>query len=309
MNLAPIILFVYNRPIHTLQTLISLQQNHLSNQSLLYIFADAPKENASEDDLRAIAEVKKIIWTQQWCQEIRLIERKQNFGLAKNIIEGVSQVVQQYGKVIVLEDDIVTSSGFLTYMNQALELYEQEEEVMHISGHFPSVDIGYTTEDTFFYKKTSCWGWGTWATAWAKLNTDARYLLDKINAAGRVAEFNIEDSYNFIEHLEANIAGRINTWAIKWQSSVFLENGLCLYPKQSLTRNIGFDNTGEHCVYSEEHLTQKIAEVIMVEKIDLRESSKIRKQIARFNHKQAQADSLLKRIKNKINKYIKHSSK
>ena len=305
MNLAPIILFVYKRPKHTLQTLESLRRNKLSSQSLLYIFADAPKENATEDELRAIGEVKKVIWEQQWCQEIRLIERRQNFGLAKNIIEGVSQVVQQYGKVIVLEDDIVTSPGFLTYMNQALELYEQEDEVMHVSGHFPPVDISDMTEDTFFYKKTSCWGWGTWATAWNKLNTDAQDLLNQVNISGRLSEFNIEDSYNFIEHLEANIAGRINTWAIKWQSSVFLENGLCLYPKQSLTRNIGFDNTGEHCVYSEEHLTQKMADFISVEKIELQESAEVRKRIILFNHKQAQPDSLIKRIKDKISRVYK----
>ncbi|EAY32010.1 glycosyltransferase [Microscilla marina] len=305
MNLAPIILFVYKRPLHTLQTLVSLQHNHLSKQSLLYIFADAPKEDATEDELKAIAEVKKIIWTQQWCREIRLIERKQNFGLVKNIVDGVTNVVQQHGKVIVLEDDIVTSPGFLTYMNQALNLYASNPVVMQVSGHLPPVILNKKNPDTFFFKKTACWGWGTWAHAWAKLNLDPQYLLNEINSLDKVSAFNIDDSYNFIEHLEANIEGRMNTWAIRWQASVFLEDGLCLYPKKSLTRNIGFDGSGEHCTYSKLYLTQPMATSVEVVKVELTESDEARKKIATFNNQQWQSISFIQKVKSRLKRWIK----
>lgn len=301
-RLAPIALFVYNRPMHTKKVLQSLQQNDLSQGSVLYIFADAPKTLAEQ---AKVDEVKQVVKQQQWCKEVNLVERTTNFGLAKNIIEGVSQVVQQYGKVIVLEDDIVTSRGFLTYMNQALDLYAHEPQVMHVSGHLPPVKMPRQLSNTFFFKKTSCWGWGTWATAWEALNINASELLAEIKAAGKVATFNIEGSYNFVEHLEANIEGRLNTWAIKWQASVFLQDGLCLYPKQSLTRNIGFDGSGEHCVYSGLHLRQSITNSIVVDKIALEESAEARKRIVAFNYKQSKTASFLQRIIHRLRKYIR----
>jgi hypothetical protein len=274
----------------------------LSDQSPLYIFADAPKNTVDQAN---VDKVKQVIKQQQWCKDVIIIERVTNFGLAKNIIEGVSQVVQEYGKVIVLEDDIVTSTGFLAYMNQALDLYADEPQVMHVSGHLPPVKMPKQLPDTFFFKKTSCWGWGTWSTAWVKLNTDAQYLLEQIKVQDKVTMFNIDNSYNFIEHLEANIEGRLDTWAIKWQASVFLQEGLCLYPKKSLTRNIGFDGSGEHCVYSDLHLYQTIANNIEVNKIALEESTDARKRIVAFNYKQSKPASFLQRIGNRLHKYIR----
>ena len=136
--LAPIVLFVYNRPWHTEQTLNALMQNELADQSVLYIYADGPKENATEEQLKKIEEVRHVIRTKKWCKEVHIIESEKNKGLADSIINGVTEIVNKYGKVIVLEDDIVTSKGFLKYMNEALELYKEEDKVYHISGYmFP----------------------------------------------------------------------------------------------------------------------------------------------------------------------------
>lgn len=302
-TLAPIVLFAYNRPIHTQKVLQSLQQNDLSQESVLYVFVDAAKTLEAQEQ---VSQVKQIIKQTQCCKEVIIIEREKNYGLVKNIIEGVTQVVQQHGKVIVLEDDIVTSRGFLTYVNQALDLYADEPKVMHISGHLPPVQMPKQLPDTFFFKKTSCWGWGTWATAWQKLNTNTNELLDKVNASGKAKAFNIDGSYNFMSHLEANIEGTLNTWAIKWQASVFLQDGLCLYPKKSLTRNIGFDGSGEHCVYSDLHLHQSMATNIVVDKIKLEESVEARKKIVAFNYKQSKPASFLQRVKNKLQNYFQH---
>lgn len=301
MNLAPVVLFVYKRPAHTLKTLQSLQKNKLSEQSHLYIFADAPATN--DPKIReSVQQVRQIIRQTLWCQQVSIIERKENFGLAKNILQGVSEIIQKHGKAIILEDDIVTSEGFLTYMNQALTLYEAVPEVMHISGYFFPVSTQNISQNTFFFNQASCWGWGTWASAWQKLQTNAHQLLKQVQLSGRMTTFNADNSYSFSNQLEANISGQMHTWAIKWHTSVFLENGLCLHPKKSLTRNIGFDNTGEHCVYSEIYLNQEITDYIPVEKIPLVESKEVRQKIALFN--KSAPLSLITRLKNKFKSFI-----
>ena len=123
MSLAPIVLFVYNRPQHTLRTLKALSQNVLAKDSDLYVFADGAKENADEETLKRIKEVREIVKSKEWCQKTILTEGKINKGLGNSIIDGVSKVVKEYGKVIVLEDDLVTSPYFLKYMNDALDIY------------------------------------------------------------------------------------------------------------------------------------------------------------------------------------------
>ncbi len=246
-DLAPVVLFVYNRPFHTMQTLAALENNTFADQSILFVFSDGPKVDASEDDLNKIIEVRKLIKSKMWCKEVHLIERDSNLGLAVNIIQGVTEVVNKYGKVIVLEDDIVTSSYFLKYMNATLIEYEKLEKVMHITGHsFPLLNI---KEDTYFLKYVSPWGWGTWRDRWMKFENNSKELLRKLHI---MKDFSLED-YNsrygnaFYEQLLANIDGKLNTWAVKWHTSIYLNNGLCLFPRNSLVRNIGFDNSGENC--------------------------------------------------------------
>lgn len=298
----PIILFTYNRPQHTLQTLKSLQKNTLRDKSKLYIFTDAPK---STNDQPQVDEVRQIITQEKWCKEVHIIQRETNYGLAKNIIEGVTEIVNQYGKVIVLEDDLVLSPGFLTYMNQALNLYQDTPEVMQISGHVPPIKLKRYSSTTFFYNKIATWGWGTWADSWQKLNTDTAYLLEQIKINNQIQEFNADGAYDFIEHLEANIEGKINTWAIKWQASVFLAKGLCLYPKKSLVRNIGFDNSGEHCGYSKLHLKQKIVGQLDIQKIPIEELSFIRQALNYHYYQLTLPPSFFEKVKTKVGKLLR----
>ncbi len=245
MKLAPIVLFVYNRPIHTRQTLESLKKNPLAKDSLLIVFADGPKNDASEETIKKIGEVRKILSEDKWCKKVIIHESKHNKGLAKSIMDGVTEVVNKYGRVIVLEDDLELSPGFLKYMNEALELYKDEEKVMHIAGYFPPV--AEKLPETFFYNQASCWGWATWSRAWKHLRTDYKELLNEIEKSGRLKEFDLNGAYRFSDHLRANIDGRIKTWAILWHASVFLKNGLCLHPNKSLVRNVGLDGSGQHC--------------------------------------------------------------
>lgn len=247
MELAPIVLFVYNRPDHTRQTVEALQKNFLAKDSELFVFSDAPKNEAATS---GVAEVRKYLYTISGFKKVSVIERVENWGLAKSIIQGVTEIVKKYGRVIVLEDDLVTSSHFLEFMNQGLEVYKDDAKAMEISGYcYP---IKGDLPETFFFKQMTCWGWATWARAWKYFNPDAKQLLGEIRSRNLLGEFNIDGVFNFSSQLDANIAGRIKTWAIKWYASAFLQGGLALYPAKSLVQNIGHDNTGVHSTQTHE---------------------------------------------------------
>ena len=245
-DLAPIVLFVYNRPWHTQQTVDALQQNELAKESVLFVFADGAKPNATEDQLNSIRKTREYVHSIFGFKEVHIIESDSNRGLANSIISGVSRIVDEYGKVIVLEDDIVTSKYFLEYMNCALRVYQDEPQVMHISGYMYPLKKN-DLPDTFFYPATSCWGWATWKRAWACFNLDAKYLYDQIKKRDVRGVLNINTIHGFEQQLIDNIEGRLYTWFIKWNASVILEGGYSLYPKYSLVQNVGFDGSGEHC--------------------------------------------------------------
>lgn len=242
MKLAPIGLFTYNRLDHTRQTVEALQKNDLAAKSELFIYSDGAKNSAGAESVQAVREYLKTI---SGFKNVEIIERDTNWGLADSIVDGVTNVVNKFGKVIVLEDDILTSPYFLQYMNNALDLYERDENVMHINGYSYPIN---TTDlpSTFFANPVSCWGWATWDDAWSALETDATTLLQKLTEKKKLRELDLDGSFRFSSTLRANIKGTQRTWAIKWYSSVLLRNGLALYPNKSLTQNIGQDGTGTH---------------------------------------------------------------
>lgn len=248
-QLAPIAVFAFNRPDHTLKTLEALSANPEAQHSTLYIFADGPKEGLSKEKVEKVRELREMIRTKQWCGEVIIRESADNKGLARSISEGVSEVVNLHGRVIVLEDDIVTSPGFLAYMNKGLDLYEQDPKVMHISAYTPDINQK-NLPDTFFLTFMSCWGWATWDHAWQSFQSDSAGLYQRLLTEKRLEDFNLGGAIKFSNYLKGNLTGRHNSWAIKWFASIYFKQGLCLYPRQSLVQNIGFDGTGSH--YTEE---------------------------------------------------------
>lgn len=240
---APVAFFAYKRPQHTLQSLESLSQNIGAEKSQLYIFCDGAKDEAAEPDVQA---VRRVVRQKQWCGQVEIIERNQNWGLANSIISGVSELCRDYGKVIVVEDDLLLSPYFLKYMNSALQHYLEEPKVMHISGYMYDVK-SYKFPETFFLRQIYCWGWATWDRAWQKFNPNGQFLLEAITKQNLQQLFSMNGSFNFYSMLEDYVAGKIDSWAIRWYASVFLSQGLSLVPHSSLTRNIGFDGTGTNC--------------------------------------------------------------
>lgn len=240
-SLAPIVLFVYRRLWHTQQTVETLKKNELASESELFIFSDGPR---NEEDMEKVQEVRQYIKTIDGFKKITIIERDKNWGLANNIIDGVTRIVNEYGKIIVLEDDLVTSPYFLRFMNEALERYKDEEQVMHISGYmFPIRKDGLP--DVFFIKPASCWGWATWQRAWRYFEKNPAKQI-RLLTKEQIRDFNIDNSYDYWEHLMLNYEGKLDTWAIFWYLSVYLKGGLSLHPRDSLVLNIGQDGTGEH---------------------------------------------------------------
>ncbi len=243
---APVALFVYARPVHTQRTIKALADNRGAAETDLIIYCDGARDSTDFDD---IEQTRQIAETSEGFRSVTLVRRSKNFGLAANIIDGVSKTVSQYGKVIVLEDDIVTAPGFLDYMNEALDKYSSQKSVWHISGWNYPIDtdgIG----DAFFVRIMNCWGWATWDDRWKHFERDPATLPSKFDSRDR-SRFNVDDAHDFFAQIEANKAGRIKTWAIFWYAAIFRQKGLCLNPSRSLVTNIGHDGTGENCGVAE----------------------------------------------------------
>jgi hypothetical protein len=305
--LAPIVLFVYNRPWHTGQTLNALSNNILANESILYIFADGVKETATEADKNNIAEVRRVIRRKQWCKEVYIIESENNKGLADSIINGITEIVNQYGKIIVLEDDIVTSKSFLKYMNDALYLYKDNDKVMHISGFVPRNKGLNFLPETYFLKYMSCWGWATWQRAWNNICLDTNYLYQEITKDATILnDYNLDGVIRYEGQLEANLSGLIYTWAIKWFTTIYLKGGLCLYPKRSLVQNIGFDGSGVHCG-NQSDFNVKLFDKILVKPRQVKESKRARKHLKNFFNSLNPSISFSQKVKRKLKKVFKKS--
>lgn len=244
MELAPIVLFVYNRPWHTKQTLEALSKNTLADESILYIYADGPKKDILAEDLAKIQETRQVVKEKQWCKEVHIIESSINKGLADSVIQGVSEVVNRYKKIIVLEDDIFTSPVFLQYLNDSLNMYADEENIYGISGYTYPVKV--ELPDTYFLHMGCSWGWATWKRAWQNFESNSELLLKKVNQTGNISKFNV-GGYPFFDMLQMQSEGKINSWAIRFYATLFLHKAYFLFPKNSLCTNIGFDNSGTHC--------------------------------------------------------------
>ena len=248
MEVAPIAIFVYNRPEHTRRTIEALAANDLADESGLFVYSDGAKK---PEDEALVAAVREYVRGIGGFNSVTIVEREENFGLAKSIITGVTEIVNRFGRIIVLEDDLVTSPFFLTYMNGALNKYEEVEQVMHIAGYMLPIN-SKGLKETIFYRNTTCWGWGTWKRAWDKLEEDAIFLKSKFTENMKY-QYNIDGAYDSWDILERKSFGKVDSWAILWYASVFLSGGVCLHPSRSLTKNIGHDGSGVHCGTSENY--------------------------------------------------------
>lgn len=301
-NLAPIVLFVYNRPDHARQCLEALARNVLAAASPLIVFADGAKASATAAEQQLVQEVRALFREERRFGSVELHASDTNKGLSASIIAGVTAVIEQYGKAIVLEDDLITDEYFLTFMNDALTTYEADSRVACISGYIYPVEE--TLPDLFFLKGADCWGWAAWKRSWQLFEQDGKALLQQLRQQDLAHDFNFYDSYPYVEMLEDQIRGKNNSWAIRWYAAAYLQNKLTLYPGQSLVQNIGFDGTGTHSGRKGIRTTRLLHQKRLLQPVPVAENEDAKQVIARYFRKR-QAGTIFTRMKTLIRSFFK----
>ncbi len=247
MNLAPIVLFVYNRPWHTQKTIDALRNNFFADTSQLYIYSDAPANLAAQE---SVNQVRKIIKNADGFKEITILERKKNLGLANSIIDGVTNIINQYGKVIVLEDDLVTSRYFLQFMNKGLDFYHNDDRILSLTGFsFSEKYMQFSKNyphDIYLHIRPMSWSWATWLPHWSKVDWYITDFEEFISNPKKIMTFN-KGGDDLTEMLISQMAGKIDSWYVRWAYHAYCNNKLTVYPRVSFVNNIGFDNSGVHC--------------------------------------------------------------
>jgi FkbM family methyltransferase len=279
--LSPVALFAYRRPTHLRQTLQALRANPEASQTELFIFCDAAKDASVIGDVDA---VRKMVQGDLGFAVAHIVFRDSNYGLARNITEGVSEVLRLRETVIVLEDDIFVSPFFLRFMNEALCSYRGSPRVGSISGYcYPVSD---PMPETYFIRGADCWGWATWRDRWKEYNPDGLALLQELKARNFCHAFDFDGAMGFVQMLEDQIAGRNNSWAVRWHASCFLRDYLILYPGRALAHNIGQDGSGTHSLVQNDMLNVKLSPTpVTVGGIVVEENAMARQAVCEFLRK------------------------
>ena len=305
--LAPVVLFAYKRASHTQTVLEALSECENSKKTPLIIYADGAKLDASEKDKNEILQTRKIITDfalqkKESFLSIKIFESEINKGLASSVKNGISQQLEQYGKIIVLEDDIVPQKGFLNYMNEALEKYQNTENIWGISAYsYPLENESLIDAETFFLPINSSWGWATWKRAWDKIDFDIENIFKKFEEKSITKQHYNFGNYYYYEILEAQREQKIDSWAAFLMATMFLEKGWFLFPKKSIIKNTGFDATGTHCTEEDMFFDTATTDFVKVEEIPLTIESIGRVQVERKLKKQFGKPSFFRRIQNKLN--------
>lgn len=297
---APVVLFVYNRLDHTMNVIDSLAKNLLAKETDLYVFSDAAKTEKGLDKVNEVREyIRKTEWRESF-QKVTVVEAEQNKGLAKSIIGGVTSIIEEYGKVIVVEDDLILSPYFLQYMNDALEYYRDVENVWAISGYsFPMKSLEKYDHDVFYSYRGCSWGWATWNDRWKKVDWEVKDYEKMMTDKAWQDRFNRGGS-DLVGMLGMQMRGEINSWAVRW---VFTQSNLdmyTVYPKVSYVLNDGCDGSGTHCGNDDQYDT----DIHGCKKKCTFEKLEIEKNIAReFWYKYS--DTLDKKIKRNLKKIFR----
>ena len=298
-QLAPVALFAYNRPTHTFKTIEALKKNTLAKHSHLIVFSDGPKYKGDQEKIGLI---RSYLEKLNGFRSVKLVFRDSNYGLANSITEGVTDICNIYGRVIVLEDDLVTSRYFLKFMNDALKFYDGYEKVGSICGYWYPVDQTKILTDTFFTRGTFCWGWATWRDRWQLFELSGCKLMKLIHEKQLKHEFDFDGSMKFTRMLSRQIEGKNDSWAIRWYATMFVHDKLQLLPKVSFVRNIGFDGSGTHSNQTTEYDVALNDNPIEIFSNKIAENIFARTEL--INYFNLSNKSLVKKILNKLNFFI-----
>lgn len=241
MQLAPVLLFTYKRLAQTRQTIAALQQNFLAPESELFVFSDGPKTENDREEVRA---VRDYIRSVNGFKKITVLESPLNKGLAGSIIGGTTQLINEYGQVIVLEDDLVTSRNFLSFSNQALQYYKNHSQVFSIGGYSRPMK-GLQSNATYVTTRGTSWGWATWKERWEKIDWSVKDYPQFAKNSTLRRQFNRMGS-DLAGMLDKQMQGKISSWAIRWNYHQFKNNLVTVFPATSKISNIGFGEAASH---------------------------------------------------------------
>jgi glycosyltransferase involved in cell wall biosynthesis len=243
-QLAPIALFVYNRPEHTRRTVESLRANTLAPQSDLFVFSDAARK---ESAAAAVEDVRKFIRTIEGFKSVTIIERERNFGLAASVIAGTTQLCEEFGRLIAVEDDLLTSADFLSFMNCALHRYADDSRIYSVSGFNFSFNAPKDYQyDVYCSYRSMSWGWGTWKDRWEKADWNVSDYLSFSADKNQQRQFN-RGGEDLSHILDLQMAGQLDSWSIRWDYTHFKRDALAVLPVVSRVSNTGSDGSGVHC--------------------------------------------------------------
>ena len=229
---------------HTWQTIEHLKNNVLARDSDLIIFSDGSKTDKDENEVQ---ELRNYLRSIKGFNSCTVIEREENYGLAKNIIEGVTEVINRSGKVIVLEDDLATSKNFLCYMNESLEHYRHRRDVFSISGYTSDLpSLRKYDDDTYLSYRPSSWGWATWRHQWDDIDWSVSDFKEFINNKEEVKKFN-RGGMDMARMLNDHMKGKNDSWAIRWSYEMYKREQYSIHPQVSKIQNIGFGEGATHC--------------------------------------------------------------
>lgn len=245
-KLAPIILFVYERPDHTRKMIEALAKNNLAKESEVYIFSDNAKKSKDNEKVKEVREYINTIPEKSYFKKVTIIEAKENKGLAKSVIDGVTEIINEKEKAIVVEDDLITSKFFLEYMNNALDFYNKDEKIWSISGYNLPIEIPNDYEYDIYLGYRGCsWGWATWKDRWNTVDWEVKDYK-KFKHSYRKRKIINRGGPDMAQMLDAQMKGLCDSWAIRWCYEQAKQNKYTVYPVKSLIQNCGLDGTGTH---------------------------------------------------------------
>ena len=245
---APVVLFVYNRPDHAQSTLDALLENSLASETDLFVFSDGSK---NEGDEQGVADVRALLRNLTGFKSVRITESATNKGLAASIIDGVTEIVNDYGRVIVLEDDLVTHPDTLSYFNASLDHFADHQGVFSISGYSHPATVMPVSDryeyDVYAIPRMQCWGWATWKDRWSKADFDMTDF-DVFSASHtQTKAFSYWVGGDALMTLRQYMAGERDVWACRWVYAHYKHHAVCICPTVSLVDNIGLDGSGSNC--------------------------------------------------------------
>lgn len=252
MKFSTILCFGFDRPMHLERMLNSLEKNHESIDSDVYICIDGPADSTDLEMHSKTVEVAKKNWN---FKSTKLILRERNLDCRTNIINTITELFKTNDRLIILEDDLVLGPNFLSYMNAALHKYLNKKEMWCINGYsYPQLNF---KSGSSVSKYVSPWGWGTWSDRWeifVNEDYDKKNFISSLSENDR-KKFNVENLYDWEDIIVKNELGKISAWDAYWYQAVFMNKGLTLYPNKSHIRNEGFDGTGMHCSSTNDWIT------------------------------------------------------